>query len=128
MALNYAAFEEFVNKMESAEKEFLRWLEGFMLVEAARALKLTRSATPVDTNTLRRNWSISDVSVAGNTVEVYLTNNTEYASHVEYGWRRGSASYAGAHMAKISLEQVSAAMPARFEKQFTQWLNSKLGG
>ena len=128
MTLRYSEFESFVNKMEGAEREFIRWLEKFLLYEAARALKLTKKATPVDTELLRKSWSLSDVQVSGGGIQVSLVNNVKYASYVEYGWRRGAASYAGAHMATVALAKVGAAMPARFETQFAAWLNSKLGG
>ena len=127
MASSLKEFEAFVDKMQAVENEFLSWLNSFLLLEGARALKLIKKGTPVDTGLLRRSWSINSVTRAGNSLEVWIVNPVHYASHVEFGWRRGAASYGGAHMVEVSLTKIREALPSRFDKQFTEWLEGKLG-
>ena len=41
--------------------------------------------TPVQTGELRQSWFITDVVKNGDTYEILICNNKEYASYVEYG-------------------------------------------
>ena len=43
----------------------------------------------------------------------------EYASYIEYGHH----SYLGRYMLTISIDEVSRAMPSRFQKEFTKFLS-----
>lgn len=47
-----------------------------------------RSNTPVDTGDLRRSWVFEGVTKSGFIFEMELSNNLEYADHVEYGHRQ----------------------------------------
>lgn len=49
--------------------------------------------TPVDTGELRHSWFITDIVKNGDTYEVYIVNNKEYASYVEYGHRQEVGRY-----------------------------------
>ena len=80
--------------------------------------------------------SLHSVKRSGNELEITLSNPVEYASYVEYGhksmpWGRPPADeedwVEGYYMATISLDEVRAAMPARFRAAFKAWLD-KGGG
>lgn len=47
-----------------------------------------RANTPKDTGDLRRSWTLDPPSKAGKAIEMELSNNLEYAEHVEYGHRQ----------------------------------------
>lgn len=47
-----------------------------------------RANTPVDTGDLRRSWVFEGVTKSGFIFEMDLSNNLEYALHVEYGHRQ----------------------------------------
>lgn len=47
-----------------------------------------RDNTPVDTGDLRRSWELAGPDKKGLKFEMDLTNNFEYAEHVEYGHRQ----------------------------------------
>lgn len=47
-----------------------------------------RDNTPVDTGDLRRSWELAGPDKKGLKFEMDLTNNLEYAEHVEYGHRQ----------------------------------------
>ena len=49
--------------------------------------------TPVDTGELRLWWFITDIVKNGDTYEVSIVNNKEYASFVEYGHRQTEGRY-----------------------------------
>lgn len=52
-----------------------------------------QSRTPVDKGQLRRNWKSRTTLKRGSGVKIKLSNNTEYAEHVEFGHRtRGGKS------------------------------------
>lgn len=47
-----------------------------------------RANTPVDTGDLRRSWELTGPDKKGLKFEMDLSNNLEYAEHVEYGHRQ----------------------------------------
>ena len=79
-------------------KDFRVELKGFgdkidgVIIEAlnecvAREMRGVKTITPVDTGNLRRSWRISEIKKKGNSFEVTLFNNTDYADYVEFGHR-----------------------------------------
>ena len=145
----YDEFEKWVKDLDVAEEEFETFLKQFLLEQAQRVVRAAKERTPVDTGALRASYQIGgqeialsysvdkdgkehfdldtehsqveDISMVGDNFEVIISNPMEYASYVEYGHR----SYQGKYMLTISIDEVAQAMPARFEKQFRQWLVSK---
>lgn len=53
----------------------------------AREIRMVKKGTPVDTGTLRNAWRITDIRKAGNSFEVSVYNNMDYADYVEFGHR-----------------------------------------
>lgn len=49
--------------------------------------------TPVQTGELRQSWFITDVVKNGDTYEILICNNKEYASYVEYGHKQKPGRY-----------------------------------
>lgn len=80
--------------------------------------------------TLRRNWSIGEVAKKGEGYEIVITNNTEYASYVEYGHR--TANHAGwvdgRFMMTITEQEMESQGPAIINRRLTAFLKEVLGG
>lgn len=69
-------------------------------------------------------WSNSDVAnikVIGNVLEVEIGLGAEYASFIEYGHH----DYAGRYMLTISINKVQQQLPARFNKEWLQFIKEK---
>lgn len=145
---DYSQFQNYVKDFEKAQKEFETFLKTFLLQQAQRVIRSTKLRTPVDTGTLRNSWcignetkairydkngkvtgtdyqsafaneaTIDDVQIIGDTLQVTISNPMEYASYIEYGQR----SYLGRYMLTISMDEISAAMSGRFEKEFKNFL------
>lgn len=52
-----------------------------------------RANTPVDTGKLREDWALNDPVKVGLLLTMDLSNNMEYAEHVEYGHRQEPGRY-----------------------------------
>lgn len=145
---DYSQFQNYVKDFENAQKEFETFLKTFLLQQAQRVVRSTKLRTPIDTGTLRNSWcigdetkairydkngkvtgtdyqsafaneaTIDDVQLMGDTLQVTISNPMEYASYIEYGQR----SYLGRYMLTISMDEISAAMSGRFEKEFKNFL------
>jgi hypothetical protein len=124
----YKDFLELSKGTKELTQQFDTWVYNFLLTEALRALKLTREASPVDTGTLRRMWSITGVVRNGNTLTVYLVNIMEYASFMEEGFtvhsKKGDYWWEGYHTAEWAVSQIMELVPKRFEAQFEKLLES----
>lgn len=145
---DYSQFQNYVKDFENVQKEFEIFLKTFLLQQGQRVVRSTKLKTPVDTGTLRNSWcignetkairydkngkvtgtdyqsafaneaTIDDVQIIGDTLQVTISNPMEYASYIEYGQR----SYLGRYMLTISMDEISAAMSGRFEKEFKNFL------
>lgn len=80
--------------------------------------------------TLRRNWSIGEVVRKGEGYEIVITNNTEYASYVEFGHR--TVNHAGwvdgRFMMTISEQEMESQGPTIINRRLTAFLKEVLGG
>ena len=78
-----------------------------------QALKQFKANTPVDTGTLRRNWSVEGPVYASRAWIITMTNNTEYAAWVENGHRTPShtAWVPGQFFMRASLNQINSQLP-----------------
>lgn len=77
-------FKYIEKKLERLAKTAPEKRDKFVEIQGQILVGLAKKKTPVDDGTLQAGWHRSDVS-DGKT-EVY--NNTDYAAHVEYGYRR----------------------------------------
>lgn len=97
----------------------------------------TQMRTPVDSGRLRQNWRLGEVLQDDNTVIVEIINNTEYASHVEYGHRQNVGQYVpaigkrlvqpkveGKFMFTKSMNEADRDMEARVKKEFANFWNN----
>ena len=107
----------------SSLKDFKDQLKGFggivdgIIQEAleecvAREMRMTKKLTPVATSTLRKAWRITDVKKDGDTYQVTLYNNTDYADYVEFGHRtRDHKNWVpGKFMLTVSERQIEKVM------------------
>lgn len=123
---DFSEFEQFFKNFNDAHKDFDAFLRDFLLEQGLRVIAKTKPRTPVDTGALRNMWSIGEVRAAGQNLEVDLINSQEYASFMEYGHRLVNGAWQdGRFMLTISMDEVQRQMPARFDKAFKQYLQSK---
>jgi hypothetical protein len=146
-------YKEYVNwckKLEISIDNFQIWLKTFLLQQAQRVVARGKPLTPVDTGFLRNSWyigsqnieqkrtnkvsksgnfmaeidwsksDIADISVVGNELQVEIGLSAEYASAIEYG----HGSYQGKYMLHISIDEVQRQLPARFNKEWLQFIKS----
>lgn len=115
-------------------KQFDEWLTNFMLEQGQRFISQVKPRTPVDTGDLRAHWKIEGVTRQGDELHVWFVNIMHYATHVEYGHAppymsgiitEGQPGWVeGFFMMTVSLDIVQRKLPARFEKEFKQFLLS----
>lgn len=70
--------------------------------------------------------TIASIDVVGDNFEVVIWNGMDYASFIEYGARNVDGSWRdGFFMMTVSIDEIQRQMPARFDKAFKQYLQSK---
>lgn len=117
----------------SSLKDFKDQLKGFggivdsIIQEAleecvAREMRMTKKLTPVDTGNLRRAWRITDVKKDGDTYQVTLYNNADYADYVEFGHRtRDHKNWVtGKFMLTISERQIEAVIESIVDRHLEE--------
>ena len=117
----YHEYSKWVEALGITKNEFKNWLEKFLLKQAQKVISLGKPRTPVDTGALQRSWEIKDLRWAGRYLIVTINLPMEYASFIEFGHH----SYEGRYMMAISIDDVQRALPARFDRDFRNWLKSK---
>ncbi|WP_262123386.1 HK97 gp10 family phage protein [Anaerococcus sp. Marseille-Q5996] len=77
-----------------------------------------RANTPVDSGELRRSMTFEDVKKTGSGFEMSLSNNTEYAGHVEFGHRTrgGKGVVKGVYMMKKGTTRLEQRLPSKLEQ------------
>lgn len=148
---DYKEYEKWAAKLSVTKDEFQTWLKQFLLQEAQRVVALGKPMTPVDTGYLRNSWyigsqnivqgdiegisksgkrmqginweasDVADISVIDNYLEVEIGLGADYASFIEYGHH----SYEGRYMLTISIDRIQNQLPARFNKEWLQFINQK---
>lgn len=143
---DYKEYERWVKKLGIIKDDFDLWLKQFLLEQALRVIALGKPRTPVDTGYLRNSWyignqqivqkenyetgqaeidtsqsDIASIAVIGNTLEVEIGLGADYASYIEYGHH----SYEGRYMLTISIDEVQRQIPARFNKEWLQFLKNR---
>lgn len=133
MGLNYSEFKQFRDNFAKLTKEFDHWIHQFLLKEGMRFIAEVKPRTPVDTGDLRNHWKLDGMTREGDTLHVWFVNPMYYASFVEYGHAKpymsgaqpGSPDWVeGYFMMTVSVEVIYRSMPARFNKQFQQFIAS----
>lgn len=126
MAFEISEFKNFVDMTKKMSKQYPKFLEEFLVKCAMDALSKTKKRTPVDTGELRRNWQLTKVIKRGDTFEITILNNKDYASYVEYGHttvnREGWVE--GYYMATVTMEEINSKMPARHDREFQRFCAS----
>lgn len=133
---DYKEFKEWAKSIGVAKKEFHKWLEDFLLQMGWRAYEkaVKRQQTYtytnakgeqkiglIDTGTMIKSWYVSDIRWKGSYLEVEIGNNVEYASYIEYGQR----SFQGAYLLTVAIDDIEREIPARFNKEWLLFLQSK---
>jgi hypothetical protein len=126
MGFDYKEYKKFVDIYIKAAREFDKFLYDFLIKCANEVLAKTKKRTPVDTGALKKNWFITKVIRKGEDLVVYLYNNQEYASYVEYGHTNFNRTrwVEGYYMATISIEELERKIPARFEREFARFIKN----
>ena len=133
MSFDYSQFQEFRNRFSNLSRQFDTWMHQFLLKEGMRFIAKVKPRTPVDTGDLRNHWQLQGITREGNTLKCWFVNSMRYATFVEYGHAKpykagaaeGSADWVqGYFMMTVTLDEIYAAMPARFNSEFTKFLLS----
>ena len=115
--------------------EYRIWLDKFLTEQADSFVQSVKRRTPVDTGNLKSRWVFLNPKWSGDTLTVEVWNSAYYASFVEYGHAKPYKSGAQEHsddwvegyfMMTITEEEISRAIPKRWEKPFMTFL--KQGG
>ena len=93
-----------------------------------QSIRSAKARTPVDSGQLRRAWNANGPSITGSSIEVEISNNTEYAPFVEYGHRtRGGGGWVpGVHMLTDTLKQVESQLSGLITPDFQKVLEDLL--
>ena len=118
-----------------------QFIRDFLLEMAYRAERKIKRRTPVDIGDLRRNWQVGSVIQNGDTYEIEIFNNTEYAAYVEFGHRQTPGRYVpaigkklvkpwveGRFMMTISMKEMERELPKYLERRQKELLNKMLSG
>jgi len=147
---DFRELEKFFQNWTDAYNDFDDFLRKFLLEMALRAVAKIKPRTPVDTGALRNTWgvgnqslqvgrktgealsafeqaaTIDSVEVAGDSVQISIWNIMDYASFVEYGHRLTNGAWQdGRFMMTLSVDEISRQIPARWNKAFKAYLQSK---
>lgn len=151
--VNIRELKQMQKKMEKLGKEYDKFCEAMAKEIAARLLAKVIKRTPVDDGTLRRGWTAGkdnvnekgnvvgvngkngfaqslEVIKKGNTYEIYVSNNVEYAPYIEYGHRTTNKQgwVNGRFMMTISADELQQQSPAIIEKKLTKMLKEAFDG
>lgn len=69
------------------------------------------------------NSTVLDIQVIGNHLRVEIGNSMDYASYIEYG----HDSFQGAFILTIAINKVQLALPARFNREWLEFLRRRRG-
>ena len=139
-------FHEFEN-FAARFQQMADGLDGFCTQMAkqlaAELLRKCIKRTPVDTGKLKENWRTSAVEKVGDAYTVEVSNETLYASYVEYGHRTahskgqislkrakstGQRWVPGKFMMTISAQEVQNSMEAKIERALAKYMEQMLDG
>lgn len=93
MAMNVDCFADFSKRLQRFSNNSDEVIRGIMIEILTRTLNLTVDTTPVGVypnkqgGTLKKSWSIGNISIKGNEVHGEIINTAHYAPYVEFGHR-----------------------------------------
>lgn len=124
MAFYYKEFADYVSNFEKAANDFDAWLIEFLKDNAEWLVGETKERTPVDTGFLRKSWRVTDVIRTGDTLEFFLINDADYSEYVELGHATVNRKswVEGRFMARISMQELQARLPRRFDAEFAVFM------
>lgn len=150
MAVDFRELEKFRDKLGNLAKEIPELEKSCANELGARLIRSVKQKTPVGIypsesgkagGTLRRNWQIQGTRALTGRYEIDITNNTEYASYVEYGHRQDVGRYVpaigkrlknpwveGRHMLRDSETELKAKAQTITDKRVEKWVEAKLNG
>lgn len=93
MAMKVDCFVDFSKNLQRFSNNSNEVIRGIMIEILFRTLDLTVDTTPVGVypnkqgGTLKKSWSIGNISIKGNEVQGEIINTAHYAPYVEFGHR-----------------------------------------
>ncbi|MDO4765158.1 MAG: HK97 gp10 family phage protein [Eubacteriales bacterium] len=91
--VDVSGLDDLAKRFEELGKSVDWFLKKLLIVLANQLESNIIQNTPVQTGELRHSWFITDIVKSGDTYEVTIVNNKEYASYVEYGHRQQEGRY-----------------------------------
>ena len=153
---DYKQLQKYLENLDNIDKDFEVFLKQFLLEMAQRVVRKAKLKTPVDTGALRNSYvigsgervlkatrcksksgkqkvtrdlsksTVEDIKIIGNTMEVTIGNEMEYASFQEYGYPLRNGQWKQGHfMLTMAVDEIQKQIPKRFEKQFLQFIKNK---
>lgn len=124
MSFDYSGFINLRDELVRIEKGFDYFINAFLLKQALNTVARTKGNTPVDTGWLRENWFVGATTRVGDSIEITVYNNVEYASFLEYGHlnRNRTSWVPGFFMCTIAIDEVNRLIPSRWDREFNAWL------
>lgn len=133
MGFDFTEFNRFRGNFARLALGFDQWIQQFLLNEGMRFIREVKYRTPVDTGDLRNHWKLDGITRVGDELHVWFVNTMYYATYVEYGHAKPYKSGAavggpdwveGYFMMTVSLEVIQRNMPARFDREFINFIES----
>lgn len=136
--VDYRQLKRLQERMQKLEKiELEKFCEAMAKEIAARLLAKAIKRTPVGQyedgrvgGTLRRGWTVGNITKKGNTYEIEVFNPVEYAPYVEFGHRtRNHKGWVpGRFMMTISADELQKDAPKIIEKKLVKLLGDAMNG
>lgn len=140
LKVDVSGLKKFEQQLKQLKEEDMQIFSEKMVKELA-AMELTKiiDKTPVGEypassgkqgGTLSAGWKVGTVSKRGNAYEVEITNDTYYASYVEYGHRTPDHAgwIGGRFMMTISEREMESQGPVIIERRLKTFMEGVLNG
>lgn len=129
IGIDSAPFKELAKMLkELGGDKFDKFMKEMLLELVFRLDAKVKMRTPVDKGLLRRNWQVGEFTKKGNSYEIEYFNNTEYASHVEFGHKTSSGkTVEGVYMLTISEAELEAELIPLVEARMVAFIERTLG-
>jgi len=129
-SFDFSEMVKFRDDLRAMHKAFPDFMGQCVSELANILLAKTVPRTPVDDGTLRRGWTIGQVTMTSAGAEIEVFNPVYYSAYVEYGHRTPNHQgwVEGRFMMTISAQELERELPAILEKKMDRFIKKYLGG
>jgi len=129
-SFDFSELVKFRDNLQAMQKAYPNFMRECASELANRLLAKTVPRTPVDDGTLRRGWTIGQVTMTPAGAEIEVFNPVYYSAYVEYGHRTPNHQgwVEGRFMMTISAQELERELPAIIERKLDRFITKYLGG